>query len=74
MPVVVIATVKKWPNPPMLLFTDKGRELMGEWHKSWVEKFPQGRAVLTTNSGHNIHRDEPKLVLKELKMLLKNLR
>ena len=65
MPVVVIATVKKWPNPPMLLFTDKGRELMGEWHKSWVEKFPQGRAVLTTNSGHNIHRDEPKLVLKE---------
>jgi hypothetical protein len=31
----------------MLLLTDKSRKIMGEWHKSWVENFPWGRAILT---------------------------
>jgi len=69
-PVVVIATVRKLSNPPMLLLTDKGRKLMGEWHKAWAEQFPQGRAILTKNSGHNIHYDEPKLVVNEFSQLL----
>ncbi len=73
MPVVVIASVRKWENPPMLLLTDKGRELMGEWHKTWAEQFPKGRAVITTISGHNIHFDEPQLVLKEVNSLIKTL-
>lgn len=72
-PITLIATVKKWPQPPMLLFTDKGRELMGQWHTTWVETFPQGKAVLTTNSYHYIHRDNPQLVLKEAGKLLQSL-
>ena len=72
-PVVLIATIKKYTNPPMLLLTDEGRKIMGQYHQAWVESFPQGRAVLTTNSYHNIHRDEPKLVLKEFDKLLKSL-
>ncbi|NQZ88206.1 MAG: alpha/beta hydrolase [Saccharospirillaceae bacterium] len=72
-PVLMIATIKKYTNPPMLLLTDKGREIMGQSHQSWAESFPQGRAVLTTNSYHHIHRDEPELVLKEFNKLLKAL-
>ena len=72
-PVLMIATIKKYTNPPMLLLTDKGREIMGQSHQSWAENFPQGRAVLTTNSYHHIHRDEPELVLKEFNKLLKAL-
>jgi len=72
-PVVVIATIKKFSNPPMLLLTDEGRKIMGEWHVNWAESFPQGKAVLTSKSYHHIHRDEPELVLKEVKLLLSTL-
>jgi len=72
-PVVVIATIKKYLEPPMLLLTDKGRKIMGEWHVNWAESFPQGKAVLTRESYHNIHRDEPELILTEVNLLLKKL-
>jgi pimeloyl-ACP methyl ester carboxylesterase len=50
--------------------TDKGRELWGEhWH-AWASSFPQGRAVLTENSGHFVQFDEPDLVLAELQRII----
>ncbi|MEH8017720.1 alpha/beta hydrolase [Rheinheimera muenzenbergensis] len=70
MPVTVIASVKTTKNPPNLFFTDQGRKLWGEHWQSWAAEFPQGRAVLTDNSGHYVQFDEPQLVLIELKRLL----
>jgi pimeloyl-ACP methyl ester carboxylesterase len=73
-PVVLVATIKQYSKPPMLLLTDKGREMMGLSHKAWAENFPQGKAVLTESSFHHIHRDDPKLVMKELEKLLYRLK
>ena len=72
-PVTVIATIKKWDKPPILLMTDQGRKKMGEWHKSWAEQFPRGRAILTSNSYHFIQNSEPELVIQELKTLIARL-
>ncbi|SMQ66450.1 Pimeloyl-ACP methyl ester carboxylesterase [Pseudidiomarina planktonica] len=69
-PVTVIASVKTMENPPNLFFTDRGRQLWGEHWQHWAEAFPQGKAVLTTNSGHFVQVDEPELVLQELAILL----
>lgn len=39
--------------------TDKGRELMGEYHQAWAQSFPRGKAILTENSYHFIQKEEP---------------
>jgi len=69
-PLTLIASVKKWDKPPILLMTDLGRVKMGEQHKAWAESFPQGKAILTENSYHYIQNEEPDLVINELKKLL----
>ena len=70
MPVTVIASVKKVANPTNLFFTDTGRKLWGVHWQNWAGAFPQGRAVLTENSGHFVQFDEPDLVLAELQRLI----
>ena len=45
--------------------------MWGELWQSWAAEFPQGRSVLTEGSGHFIQNDEPMLVLRELKRLIK---
>ncbi|WP_213994963.1 alpha/beta hydrolase [Arsukibacterium sp.] len=70
MPVTVIVSVKKVENPSNLFFTEQGRKLWGEHWQSWATAFPQGRAVLTENSGHFVQFDEPQLVLQELTRLV----
>lgn len=72
-PVTLIATVKKWQEPPILLMTDLGRSKMAEQHKNWAESFPQGKAVFTENSYHFIQIDEPELIIREVEMLLARL-
>ncbi|WKD25873.1 alpha/beta fold hydrolase [Pseudoalteromonas sp. KG3] len=71
MPVTVIASVRKVAEPSNLFFTDKGRMMWGEMWQNWAAEFPQGRSVLTEKSGHFIQNDEPMLVLRELKRLMK---
>ncbi len=75
--------VNRWPSrrsrvtrPPTGrtgFFEDEAREAWGELHTAWAESFPRGRAVLTDKSGHNIHTDEPALVLAEITRLLARL-
>ena len=69
-PVTVIASVKKYPNPQILFFTDKGRELWGKLHSDWAHAFPQGKAVLTDKSYHYVQNDEPEMVIDEIRQLL----
>ncbi|KPH58029.1 alpha/beta fold hydrolase [Pseudoalteromonas porphyrae] len=72
-PVTVIASVRKMAEPSNLFFTDKGRIMWGEIWQNWTAEFPQGRSVLTEKSGHFIQNDEPMLVLRELKRVMKML-
>lgn len=72
-PVTVIVSSKKYTPTPNIFFTDKGRKEKANWHKNWVERFPQGRMIVTTKSRHYIHYDEPELVIEELQLLLRKL-
>ena len=65
-PVTVIASIKRYDNPPFLFFTDEARDMWGELHTQWADSFPRGKTVLTDKSYHNPHRDEPQLVIKEI--------
>lgn len=69
-PVTVIASVKKYENPPLLLFTDKARNMWGKLHTQWARKFPKGKAVLTHKSYHYPQNDEPEMVIEEIIELL----
>ncbi|WP_444886991.1 alpha/beta fold hydrolase [Microbulbifer sp. JMSA008] len=65
-PVTVIASIKKYDNPPLLFFTDEARDRWGELHSNWAHAFPQGRVVLTEKSYHYPQNDEPEMVVKEI--------
>lgn len=69
-PVTVIASIKKYENPTVLFFTDRGRELWGKLHHDWASAFPQGKAVLTDKSYHYPQSDEPDMVVAEFNELL----
>lgn len=69
-PVTVIASIKKFENPSLLFFTDEGRKLWGQLHTDWVNKFPQGKIVLTDKSYHYPQNDEPAMVVSEILELL----
>lgn len=70
-PVTAIASVKRYESPEHLFHSDKGREMWGELWTKWVEAFPQGKAVLTSKSYHLIPQEEPELVIKEARDLIK---
>ncbi|QSX29309.1 alpha/beta hydrolase [Shewanella cyperi] len=69
-PVTVIASIKKYDNPPVLFFSDAGREKWGKLHSDWAKAFPQGKAVLTDKSYHYTQFEEPELVVAEAAALL----
>ena len=69
-PLTVIASVKKYENPPVLFFTDEARKMWGELHTEWANSFPQGKAVLTNKSYHYPQNDEPQMVVQEILDLL----
>jgi pimeloyl-ACP methyl ester carboxylesterase len=73
-PVTLIAGVKVPENPSNAFESTEGRKLWGQYQSEWAKQFPQGKVILTSNSGHFIQDDEPDLVLKELTSLLNKLK
>jgi pimeloyl-ACP methyl ester carboxylesterase len=43
-----------------------------KFHKDWVEQFPRGQLIVTTNSGHGIPFEEPELVIETIRTLLES--
>ena len=66
----VIASIKKYENPPLLFFTDEAREMWGKLHSNWANVFPRGKAVLTDKSYHFPQNDESDMVVQEVNDLL----
>ncbi|WP_339720695.1 alpha/beta hydrolase [uncultured Paraglaciecola sp.] len=73
-PVTVLISSKKYEPTPHIFFTDEGRAKKAKWHKDWVSNFPQGKAIVTTQSGHSIDLTEPELVFNELKIIINTLK
>ncbi len=68
-PVTLIASVRRSENPQTIFRSDEGRRRWGDIQREWVVAFPRGKYVSTTKSGHYIQKDEPGLVLSELRLL-----
>ncbi|TMP86651.1 alpha/beta hydrolase [Pseudoalteromonas ruthenica] len=73
-PVTVIASVKTYEEPSLLLFTDQGRAMWGDLHSQWAQAFPQGEAILTDKSYHFIHHEQPQWVVEHIQTLIKRVR
>lgn len=73
-PVTVVASTKRYEEPPLLFFTDKARDMWGQLHTDWANAFPQGKAVLTDKSYHYPQNDEPEMIVNEIVELLSRIK
>ena len=73
-PVTVIASTKKFEEPPILFFTDQARDMWGKLHSDWATAFPRGKVVLTNKSYHYPQNDEPDMVVAEIVELLSRIK
>ncbi|WP_018478898.1 alpha/beta fold hydrolase [Pontibacter roseus] len=69
-PAVVLTSVQKRTNPELFLHEQKGVEVWRNLHNEFFSQFTSGAHVVTANSGHNIHREEPELVINAIKQVV----
>lgn len=71
------------PNIPIIVITGMAKQdmlknsLLPQWlesHQKWISRFPQGRHLVTTNSGHNVILKEPELVIETVHKLVERTR
>ena len=54
--------------------TSRDIALWVKLHKKMIESAPQARHLLTDKSGHDIHQDEPQLVISEIQKMILSIR
>ncbi|MBC5774264.1 alpha/beta fold hydrolase [Pontibacter sp. KCTC 32443] len=69
-PAVVLTSVQKRANPELFLHEPKGVEVWRKLHNEFFSQFTSGAHVVTANSGHNIHREEPELVINAINQVV----
>jgi len=69
-PVVVLTSVQKRANPELFLHEPAGVEVWRKLHSEFFSQFNSGAHIITANSGHNIHREEPELVISAIKQVI----
>jgi hypothetical protein len=62
----VLTSVQQRAKPELFLHEPKGVEVWRALHNEFFSQFTSGAHILTANSGHNIHREEPELVIKAI--------
>jgi len=72
-PISMIVAMKQYENPKMIFHTTKAVELWGEAQSKWVNQFPRGKVILSSQSGHLVPVDQPELVIQELTSLIKRI-
>jgi pimeloyl-ACP methyl ester carboxylesterase len=68
---IVVVTAAK-PNPDKLW--QEVRPVWAAAHDEWAKSLPQGRHVVTEQSGHGIHVEQPELVVELLREMVDRLR
>ncbi|MCP2045287.1 alpha/beta fold hydrolase [Pontibacter sp. HSC-36F09] len=69
-PALVLTSVQKRANPELFLHQPKGVEVWRKLHNDFFSQFTSGAHVITANSGHNIHREEPELVINAIRQVV----
>jgi pimeloyl-ACP methyl ester carboxylesterase len=62
-PVVVLTSVQRREKPQMFLETPAAVEVWRDLHARFFRSFKRGSHVVTPDSGHNIHQEQPALVV-----------
>ena len=62
-PVVVLTSVQRREQPEMFLETPAAVEVWRDLHARFFRGFSSGSHVVTPHSGHNIHQEQPQLVI-----------
>ena len=70
-PVVVLTSVQKRPKPELLLHEPTGIAVWRRLHNEFFSQFSSGAHIVTAGSGHNIHREEPELVINAINQVVK---
>jgi pimeloyl-ACP methyl ester carboxylesterase len=69
-PAVVITSVQQRANPELFLYEPRGVEVWRSLHNEFFSQFTSGAHVVTAKSGHNIHREEPELVVNAINQVV----
>lgn len=69
-PAVVLTSVQQRANPELFLHEPKGVEVWRDLHSDFFSQFTSGAHVVTARSGHNIHREEPELVVNAISQVV----
>lgn len=62
-PVVVLTSVQRREKPQLFLETPAAVEVWRDLHARFFRSFKRGSHVVTPDSGHNIHQEQPALVV-----------
>ena len=65
-PAVVLTSVQQRAKPELFLHEPVGVALWRNLHAEFFSQFTSGAHVVTAASGHNIHRQEPELVIQAI--------
>jgi pimeloyl-ACP methyl ester carboxylesterase len=78
-----VQAARRLKGVPVILLTG-GRtgdfrtpELLQAWqslHKEWLKQVPSGKHILAEKSGHDIHQEEPELVINAIKEIVESAR
>lgn len=73
-PTIVITSMRTDPNAGAIGLTKEGKQVMHRLHAELAARSRQGTHVVTTESGHNVHRDQPALVIQSILELVEKSR
>ncbi|MBJ6119909.1 alpha/beta hydrolase [Pontibacter sp. BT310] len=69
-PAVVLTSVQERANPELFLHEPQGVAIWRKLHSEFFSQFTSGAHIVTANSGHNIHREEPQLVVSAINQVI----
>lgn len=69
-PAVVLTSVQRRAQPQMFLETPAAVEVWRNLHQHFFREFRTGSHVVTPDSGHNIHLEQPELVIAAVQQVI----
>lgn len=71
-PVAVLTSVQQHAKPELFLHEPQGVEVWRRLHGEFFAQFTNGAHILTSRSGHNIHNEEPELVVNAIQQVIQS--
>ena len=69
-PVAVLTSSKKHEAPEFFLHSPEGMKTWRSLHESFFRQFSTGIHTVTANAGHNIHMEQPQLVIAAIEQVI----